>query len=113
VDSRSQRQNQEPVAVHFPPPSLGLSQFDDLFSNPRQPATSQFSPPATSPSSALPPTAQIVIPPAVVPHPDITHPSVFIPLGSCVPQKIKEKICSSEFLDLGILLKSQRHLNEI
>jgi hypothetical protein len=57
--------------------------------------------------------SQIVIPPAVIPHPDITHPNVFIPLSSCVPQKIKEKIWSTEFLDLGIILKSQHQLNEI
>jgi hypothetical protein len=80
VDSRPLSQNQEPVAVHFPPPSsLGISQFDNLFSNLRQPATSQFSPPATSPSSAPSTMNQIVIPTGVIQHPDITHPSVFIP----------------------------------
>lgn len=121
VDSRpqtAQRQNREP-AVHFPPPpQLGISPFDDLISPPTviphlDITHPQFSPPANSPTSTPTPTFQIVTPPTVIPHPDITHPSVFIPLGSCVPQKIKEKIWASEFLDLGILLKSQRQLNEI
>ena len=119
VDVDFRPESGETEVVQFPqPPPLGINPFDEIFSSFGRSATSQISPPATSPNfSPLPTQVEVphqpIIQPPATPSPDLAQTSVFSPLGSLVPQKLKEKIWSGGFLDLGILIKSHRQMNEI